>query len=305
LFTLAHISDVHLGPLPEGAAFRNFRLKRIVGYLSWQLRRRKLHDPAVADLVARDMLAARPDHIAVTGDIVNISAFGEFPRAARWIKGLGTARNVSFVPGNHDCYVRTPWAPCLAYLAPWMQGEMNLAETQRTAQIDTPFPFVRLRRNVALIGLSTALPQGLRWAGGTLGPEQLTCLRFLLRDLRERGYARVLMIHHPPLPGLASERKALTDAAELQLVIEDEGAELLIHGHNHRAMVNELATRYGTAHVIGVPSASMRAVPDHAPAGWHLYRIHRQDGRWAIDVTARGLQPGGGLATISQFGLVT
>ena len=51
MFTLAHISDVHLGPLPDGAALRHFKAKRIVGYMSWQLERRKLHDPAVEELL--------------------------------------------------------------------------------------------------------------------------------------------------------------------------------------------------------------------------------------------------------------
>lgn len=304
MFTLAHISDVHLGPLPDGAALRHFRLKRIVGYLSWQMKRRDQHDPAVADLIAADILASERDHIAVTGDIVNIAAWEEFPQAARWLERLGHPRDVSFVPGNHDCYVKTPWQPCLGLLAPWMQGELRVPETQSTAQIKTPFPFVRLRKNVALIGLSTALPQALNRAGGTLGPVQLASLRPLLRDLRERGYARVLMIHHPPLPGLAPEKKALTDAAALQRLIEDEGAELLIHGHNHRAMVNHLPTSFGMAQVIGVPSASMRAIAGHTAAAWHQFRIHRQDGRWQIEVTARGLQPDGSIATISEFNCV-
>ncbi|MGH6855151.1 MAG: metallophosphoesterase, partial [Aestuariivirga sp.] len=73
MFSLAHLSDVHLGPLPPGAAWRNFETKRLIGYLSWHLRRRKLHDPAVAAIVAEDIKAAAPDHIAFTGDMVNLA----------------------------------------------------------------------------------------------------------------------------------------------------------------------------------------------------------------------------------------
>lgn len=300
-FSLAHISDVHLGPLPPGAAWRRFKLKRIVGAASWHFNRRKLHRPEVADAIAADIAAAVPDHIAVTGDIVNIAAREEFAQAARWLAQLGGPRDLTFVPGNHDSYVQAPWADHLALLAPWMQGEMRVAETQVTAQIATPFPFVRLRKNVALIGLSTSLPQGLSQAGGTLGAVQLQSLRTLLRDLRERGYARVVLLHHPPLPGLAPEPKALTDAAALQRTLEDEGAELVLHGHNHRAMVNSLPTRFGSAAIIGVPSASMAAIPGHTAAAWHLFRIQRSDGRWQIEATARGLQPDGRIATVSSF----
>lgn len=305
MFTLAHISDVHLAPLPPGAAWRRFKLKRLVGYISWRFNRRDLHDAAVAGVIAADLLAAEPEHIAVTGDVVNIAAREEFAQAAAWLRKLGPAKDVSFVPGNHDTYVPVPWENHLALLSPLMQGDMNIALSQRTRQIDTPFPYVRLRKNVALIGLSTAVPQTFDRAGGTLGDTQLQSLAGLLRDLRERGYARVVMIHHPPLPGLAPAAKALTDAAALRRIVEDEGAELMIHGHNHRVMVNSFDTRYGAAHVIGVPSASMRAVVGHTPAAWHKFEIQRQDGRWHIAVTARGLQIDGSVETVSEFNLLS
>ena len=53
------------------------------------------------------------------------------------------------------------------------------------------------------------------------------------------------MIHHPPLPGLAPPRKALSDAADLRDVLRDGGAELVLHGHNHHPMVTVLEGREG------------------------------------------------------------
>ncbi len=292
MFTLAHLSDVHLGPLPKGAAFNDFALKRLIGAVSWKANRRKLHLPHVADAIAADILAEKPDHIAFTGDAVNISAHAEFPRAAEWMARLGDGRTLTFVPGNHDAYVEVPWDKGLAHMAPWMEGDMRLAETEISARLHTPFPFVRLRKNVALIGLSSAVPQNLRKAGGTLGPAQLKSLAPLLRDLRERGFARVILIHHPPFPGLAVSRKALTDAAAFRDIIAAEGAELVLHGHNHRHMVNPLKTRFGTAHAVGVPSASIGVGNGHTPAAWYRYRIVRNDGRWTIYPAAPQLRPG-------------
>ncbi|RVC83466.1 metallophosphoesterase, partial [Mesorhizobium sp. M4A.F.Ca.ET.022.05.2.1] len=44
MFRLAHISDVHLGPLP-GVTYRELASKRVVGYVNWQRnRRRHMHD---------------------------------------------------------------------------------------------------------------------------------------------------------------------------------------------------------------------------------------------------------------------
>jgi 3',5'-cyclic AMP phosphodiesterase CpdA len=41
MFTLAHISDLHLGPLPKAESWSSYFSKRAIGYLSWRLRRQK------------------------------------------------------------------------------------------------------------------------------------------------------------------------------------------------------------------------------------------------------------------------
>jgi len=170
--TLAHLSDVHLGPLPQGAAWNNFALKRIIGTLSWKLRRHKLHNPAIAEALVEDIKAMAPDHVAFTGDLLNVSAHAEFPRAARWLQVFGDPSWISFVPGNHDAYVPVRWEQGLGHLAHYMTGDMAMAPTQSTAHIASIFPYVRLRRNLAMIGLSSAAPQSLTKAAGTLGPKQ-------------------------------------------------------------------------------------------------------------------------------------
>lgn len=291
MFSLAHLSDLHLGPLPKGAASRNFALKRSIGALNWRINRHKVHDPAVAHAVIEDIKDAGPGHVACTGDIVNVAAHDEFPLAARFLRHLGAPDWVSFVPGNHDTYVKCSWDHGLSHLADYMAGDYKVKQTQVSAQIASPFPYVRLRRNIALIGLASGTPQTLFKAGGTLGPVQLQSLALLLRELKDRGYARVVMIHHPPLPGLASPRKALTDAAGLASVLSEEGAELVLHGHNHEHMHHELKTSTGTAHVFGVPSASIGKPTHHPVAGWNLYRISRQNGCWQAHLTVRTWNP--------------
>jgi len=283
-FTLAHLSDIHLGPMPDGALWKEFALKRAIGWLSWRFNRKKLHDPAVADMIAADIAAAAPDHVALTGDLVNIASPAEFPHGARWMDSLAGPQEMSFVPGNHDAYVAFPWNRGLGHFAPWMEGEMRL-------KMAAPFPFVRLRKNVALIGLNSGVPQPLRRAGGVLGQKQLESLALTLRDLRERGYARVVLIHHPPLPGLSAPHKALSDAGELRDVLAAEGAELVLHGHNHEHMLNTLNSRFGTVHVLGVPSASLVDNEHHPFAAWNLYQIQRQAGKWQIDVSIRSYDP--------------
>jgi 3',5'-cyclic AMP phosphodiesterase CpdA len=277
-FTLAHLSDVHLGPLPGGATFENFKLKRIIGGLSWGLHRRKIHLSEVAAAIRADILAANPSHVAFTGDIVNIAASKEFTQGASWLKDFGAGDFVSFTPGNHDAYVPISWQNGLAHFAHHMTSDMRQ---------DEPFPFIRLRRNIAMIGVNSASKQGLFSAGGTVGEAQRKRLSSALKTLRERGFYRVVMIHHPPAPGLASPLRALSDAEEIKVIFEAEGAELVLHGHNHERMLTLLESESGKIPIIGVPSASMTATPQHDIAAWNHYSIARSKGQWQTSVQIR------------------
>ena len=289
--TLAHLSDVHLGPLPPGSVCKNFALKRVIGGFSWILNRHKIHDPTVAQAIVSDIKAAKPDHVALVGDLVNIAAQAEFSRGATWLKYFGDPSWISFVPGNHDAYVPVRWEQGLSHFAPYMEGDMTVAKLHTSASIAAGFPYVRLRRNLAMIGLSSAQPQSLFKAGGTLGAIQLQALSKLLRDLKARGYYRAVMIHHPPMPGLAPSRKTLTDASSLQDIFKRDGAELVLHGHNHREMLNFIDGPTGKIPVIGVPSASSNGSGHHEPAAWNLYEINRNNGIWATQVSTRFWNP--------------
>ena len=235
-----------------------------------------------------DIKAAQPDHIALTGDLINISLRREFEVGAAWLRRFGTGEEISFVPGNHDAYVHVAPEKGIAQWAAYMAPDVNVLPRETNPSDRPGFPYVRQRRNVALIGVSTGVPAALHRASGTVGPGQLEALALILKALRERGYCRVIMIHHPPLPGQCVRRRGLDDCEALAEVLKREGAEFILHGHNHTHMHAELATQTGTAHVLGVPSAS-NAPGGHKPvAAWYHYRIRRQHGLWQADVTVRG-----------------
>jgi 3',5'-cyclic AMP phosphodiesterase CpdA len=276
--SLAHLSDVHLGPLPHGSIFSDFKGKRLIGGASWLFRRRKKHLRTIADAARSSVLAEAPDHIALTGDLINIASKAEFMQGAKWLQEFASPERLSFVPGNHDTYVEVPYDDGLKHFAPWMQND-------RPKPGDPQFPYLRLRRNAALIGINSGCPQTYSKAGGALGQQQLQDLSLQLEMLGQQGFYRVVMIHHPPLPDLAVARKALTDASDLQDVLKKHGAELVLHGHNHDSMVNWLDTATGPCPCIGVPSASMIGDRKHEVAAWNLYRIRRHQSRWLTEMT--------------------
>jgi 3',5'-cyclic AMP phosphodiesterase CpdA len=301
---LAHLSDVHLAPLPLGSLFGDFALKRLLGGLNWKLRRHRWHERAIADAMVDDIRSHKPDHVALTGDIINLSSHAEFRQAAMWLQSFGPPDWISFVPGNHDAYVPVPWEQGLLHFAPYMAGSMVVDHAFTSLHNAQPFPYVRFRGSVALVGLTTALPQPIGKATGLLGATQLKALRPLLRNLRQKGCFRLLMIHHPPVPGHTPPSKALTDAGEFADVIAAEGAELILHGHIHRNSRTELACPGRSVPVLGVAAASMVASDKREAASWNLIEISRQGGSWRTQVTVRTYDSRlSSFATVSQMPL--
>jgi 3',5'-cyclic AMP phosphodiesterase CpdA len=126
----------------------------------------------------------------------------------------------------------------------------------------------------------------------------------VLETTRHAGLVRVVLLHHPPLPGLSSASHELTDAAALTNVLAAHGAELVLHGHEHRRMLNTATGPDGAIPVVGVPSASAARQNGRDPlAAGHLYEFrHGARGRVAITLVIRGLSTAAG--PISELGRI-
>jgi 3',5'-cyclic AMP phosphodiesterase CpdA len=290
MFVLAHLSDPHLGPIPT-PRLRELAGKRGLGFINWHRGRHAIHRADVLDLLERDLAAMPVDHIAVTGDLVNLALAAEFAAAHQWLGRLGPPERVSVVPGNHDAYVRAAAAHPLRYWGDYMRGDAGGPITAPGAQ--GHFPFVRRRGPAALIGLSTAVPTGPLMATGRLGADQLLRLADALDALGRENLFRVVLIHHPPRARLAEHFKRLVDAAPLRRVIARHGAELVLHGHAHVHSLVWLDGPHGRVPAVGVPSASAAADPHGDTAAYNLYSIAREADGWRCEAVTRTLGDGG------------
>jgi 3',5'-cyclic AMP phosphodiesterase CpdA len=269
-------------------------MKRGLGYLNWHRGRRFVHQRGVADLIGADVIAHRPDHIAVTGDLANIGLPAEYEAALSWLKALGDGSSVSVVPGNHDIYTaRLHGASCLMSWRDYMTSDAWGSVYGDDG--GSAFPFVRRIGGVALIGLNSAVPTAPFVASGRLGSRQLAAFGRALERLGETGLVRVVLIHHPPLPGQAPGLRGLEDASAFERTIEMHGAELVLHGHNHADMLGWRQWSQGHVPVVGVASGSAgRGHKAEPPARYNLIRIFREDGKVRIEVRTRGLAEAGG-----------
>src|ERR1700682_2223316 len=93
-----------LPPLPV-ARLRDLASKRALGYLNWTRNRHKYHRREVLDALVADIQAQRPDHIAVTGDLVNLALEAEFAPAQAWLESVGPPQQGTVISGTHDAYV--------------------------------------------------------------------------------------------------------------------------------------------------------------------------------------------------------
>lgn len=283
MFRLAHLSDIHLGPLPD-LAYRDLVSKRITGYINWRRNRRANLHEGVIDAIVADMLAAAPDHIAVTGDLMNLALSGEIELSRLWLEALGEPTDVSVVPGNHDAYVPGALDKACAAWGPWMHGD-GMAEPARRGK----FPYLRVRDGIAIIGVSSARATAPFLASGFFGETQAERLGAMLEDARARDLCRVILIHHPPVRGAAAAHKRLLGIGRFQQVIRGHGAELVLHGHTHLPTTYRIDGRDAEVPVVGVAAAGQAAKGERPPGQYNLITIEGGPGDWKIGLERRGL----------------
>ena len=277
-FTLAHLSDPHLAD-PRGSRFSDFLNKRFFGYLKWRLKRKSEHHNDILAGMIQDVRNAQPDHIVVTGDLTHLGLAAEYAKAKSLLEALGSASDVTIIPGNHDAYVDG----ALDY----MVSDGGKAYDKTDPADNLIFPSLRVRNSVAIIGLSTAQPCSTFLAVGCLGNDQLQRLQKILIETGQKGLFRIILIHHPPKSGVVSWRKRLTDAEAFQKTLQDCGAELILHGHSHHPSHTYLETSDGRIPVIGVPSASAAGKNPKRRARYHLYHLSPNADSWDIRVCVR------------------
>jgi 3',5'-cyclic AMP phosphodiesterase CpdA len=289
-FTLAHLSDFHLSSLNK-VKVRDLLNKRIFGYAKWRLRRGGEHSPVVLEALVRDLQITRPDHIVVTGDLTHLGLPVEFRAARNILHSLGSPSKITVIPGNHDAYVRTDWHTTFGLWEDYMVSDLPLLRGQGGIDSHKIFPSLRIREFVAMVGLSTARPCGLFLAVGSVGELQLRELERILAETGQQGLFRVLLIHHPPLPGTVSWRKRLTDGAALRSILARQGVELVLHGHAHRGSLGHVDTVVGVAPTFGVTSASALGRTKKRRARYHIYRLEKNPPGWQMAVSVRCYSP--------------
>ena len=278
MFRLAHISDIHLGPLPA-LTLLELASKRITGFVNWHRNRRRHLFANTLEILMEDIERRDPDHLAITGDLVNLASSLEIGTIARWLEDAGKPENISIVPGNHDAYVRGAYDKATKAWYPYMRGDQGPDEWDED---DHVFPYLRVRGKVAMIGCSTAVATPPFAASGYFGHRQARETVNMLRAAGEAGLFRVVMIHHPPIRGATSMHKRMIGIRRFGATISSGGAELVLHGHTHLNTVHWLRGQTKQVPVVGIASASQGPGGHKPPAAYNMFSISGGPGQWNL-----------------------
>ena len=277
MFRLAHISDVHLAPLPQ-PTWEELASKRITGYLNWKLNRKGAMQSGALEGLLSHMKSSNPDHIVVTGDLVNLALEREISNARDWLEELGPVNDVSVIPGNHDAYVPGALNAVIKSWRPYMTGDEQSDLVQ--------FPYMRLRGDIAIIGLNSGCATLPFIATGKFDEKQARHCELLLNEAKQCQNFRVILIHHPPFENATTWSKRLIGSERFREMIKRQGVELVLHGHTHIDSFKWIEGPDNDVAVVGVPSAS--AAPHghldnkHSRPGarYNLFEISGKAGKW-------------------------
>ncbi|QCI67898.1 metallophosphoesterase family protein [Phreatobacter stygius] len=263
----AHISDLHLGPVPFPAAWP-WRLKPVLGWINWA-RQPGSHDGALVGRAAAAVHAAEPDHVVVTGDLIELGLDREWQAAHAALTRFGAPAQVSWGPGNHDLYTTEASVRSRGAMADW------LPPVAATGDLRDHFPRLDLVGDAALVTLCSGKPTWLFSAEGELGAAQLGRLAAVLTGLDRQRFLPVIALHHPPhAPGL-SRLKRLRDAPALLDLLARHRCPVVLHGHLHKASRAEWSRDGHTVAMIGAASASATGRHGDDPASFNLVTISR------------------------------
>jgi 3',5'-cyclic AMP phosphodiesterase CpdA len=201
--TIVHVSDLHFGRV----------------------------DPALLDPLVATITAARPDVVAVSGDLTQRARSRQFAEARAFLERLPRPQVV--VPGNHDVPL---YDVVRRFAAPLRRFRRYIT--------DDPAPLYR-DDEIAVVGLNTA--RSLTFKGGRLNEAQVRLVQRRFANL-DPSVLRVVVTHHPfNLPGGGKEDDLVGRASMAIQAFSECGVDLLLSGHLHATHAGDTSTRYEIA----------------------------------------------------------
>src|SRR4051812_32526150 len=197
--TIAHISDLHFGRV----------------------------DCATLPALTAAITAAKPDVVAISGDLTQRARAREFADARRFLDTL-PAPQIG-VPGNHD-------VPLYNVLKRWRSPLKNYRR-----YIDDDLQPFFADDEIAVLGINSA--RSMTFKNGRINALQVkkVCERLAEQDAR----TKFLVMHHPfDVLEAAQDRDIVGRAKMAMAAFAQCGVDVILTGHLHLSRISSSAVRY-------------------------------------------------------------
>ncbi len=281
MLKLAHISDIHLSHVPQ-TLLRLWQGKRFLGGLNMVLLRRRELRNRYLPFILRSLASENPDLIVVSGDLTTTSLPKEFTQARKALLPFISQKKLLTIPGNHDIYLPSSARKRLY--------ESHFGECHWRTLDGHPYPHFTLleEEKVIIIALNSCLPTGFFQSWGKIEREELERLRKILSEYKD--YFRIVVLHHyieDKHGGTGLPRRGLKNREELLEILALEGAELILHGHEHAVYRYEVEGNRGRIPVFCVGPATRHSFKKEKQGGYQIYEIEegvlQRVRRWHFD----------------------
>jgi 3',5'-cyclic AMP phosphodiesterase CpdA len=242
---LLHLSDTHFGahhfeapPTPSGANASN------AGY------------PTLFETIQRDVVAASPDAVLVSGDLTQSARPSEFKRASQLLtelaKLVGGADRIFVVPGNHDVdYTAADsnerWGAYCGFYNNFFQNPANTIAKRSFVSSETADAFSQVIDRSDTLGLVVVEVNSSSFVAkgspdehrGQVTAEALGSIEASLQGISQlNDCVRIAIIHHHPvlLPIFAEPNRqydAVLNSGHLMRILRFHGFHAIVHGHKH------------------------------------------------------------------------
>ncbi|HKS07428.1 MAG TPA: metallophosphoesterase [Gemmatimonadaceae bacterium] len=194
--------------------------------------------PQQIEVIEAMIARERYDVVAVSGDLSQRARHWEFGRARAFLERIEKTSQVIAVPGNHDC---TWWR------APFHIGPRKWMYTKwRRYMGREPEPVLRIP-GAMFVGVATALGISLHTLTkrsrdlSVIGDMREAQIARVVREcaVTPREDARVVVMHHNPIPGEISRRYGFKRdlAARILSEFSRAGVQLVLCGHDHQEQI--------------------------------------------------------------------
>lgn len=198
--TIAHLSDIHFGRV----------------------------DPVVVTPLIEAIKRAKPELVAVSGDLTQRARSHQFMEARAFLDALPKPQIV--VPGNHDVPLYNVFA---RFINPLRKYQRYITHDLAPFHHDD---------EMAVLGINTARSFTIK--SGRVNESQVAWMREKLCAF-EQKIVKVVVTHHPfDLPEGHDERNLVGRARMAMERLASCGADLFLAGHLHVSHTSHSATRY-------------------------------------------------------------